>query len=111
MDDSASRGPRLLSCGHTFCATCLAGLVDQDEATLKCPLSTCGNKVDVADVDALALPQHWAVLDSIHAAAPQVAPKMCHCKIEDQPHPAMLHCGRCNEDYCEAMIFGSPAPW
>ncbi len=49
------------------------------------------------------MPKHWAVLDAIAAAAPVVAPTLCHCDPDMDEHPAVYHCSKCGKDFCEAL--------
>jgi hypothetical protein len=89
---SEINAPRLLACGHSFCATCLS------RPSLKCPVD--GWAKGPAELN--DLPINYAVLQALAASAPPPAPDCEVCDPnESSQHAATKRCIECGEDMCD----------
>ncbi len=113
--DEAARLPRLLpSCGHTFCAVCLASLVKQktmrSKHTITCPND--GQESEVKGGDVATLPTNFTILPLIAAALrpPVSAPPASSaadvyesCELCEEQHDATHRCLECQQYMCDTL--------
>lgn len=103
--DGQERSPKLLSCSHTVCRSCLERLAaaarSQHEGTLRCPI--CREAVPLPEPGVGALPPSFLVnqlLDLVASRRREVVPK---CAL----HPAgaeLLFCEHCDQVFCAACL-------
>jgi tripartite motif-containing protein 56 len=114
--DEASRVPRLLpTCGHTFCAACLASWVKQktvrSKHTITCPND--GQESEVKGGDVAALPTNFTILPLI-AAARRPPPPLSSaaagdgesCELCEESHNATHRCLECQQFMCDTWAKG-----
>lgn len=103
--DGQERSPKLLSCSHTVCRSCLERLAaaarSQHEGTLRCPI--CREAVPLPEPGVGALPPSFLVnqlLDLVASRRREVVPK---CAL----HPAgpeLLFCEACDQVFCSTCL-------
>ena len=111
--DDENKCPRMLSCGHSFCSSCLKRLLHGN--TIDCP--KCRNSV-AASTGVHGLSKNFALLDIVNETTPKqhVLPntrekrpllagnrsKGSHeCEACDKKHPANFCCLDCKENMCK----------
>lgn len=103
-----NKDPRLLSCGHTFCAVCLGRMIRRNSfintsnfivkfnrCTITCPV--CNTSVDVTEARVEGLPKNFAVahlVDWLH---------QCSFGHSDR---ALHYCVDCQLSLCESCCKG-----
>ncbi|KAH8038925.1 hypothetical protein HPB51_004037 [Rhipicephalus microplus] len=101
--DGQERSPKLLSCSHTVCRSCLERLAAaaRSQGTLRCPI--CREAVPLPEPGVGALPPSFLVnqlLDLVASRRREVVPK---CAL----HPAgpeLLFCEACDQVFCSMCL-------
>jgi hypothetical protein len=106
--NEASRAPLLLTCGHTYCAACLGGLIKGAVAAgsgkITCP---SGDRIvtSVPGTDAMSLPKNWVMVSQVAAATAALpAAGEARCVLCDDLHGATHRCLHCQQDMCESQV-------
>lgn len=86
--------PRLLSCGHIFCSSCLENLLKNN--SISCP--ECRTTASVP-VGVVGLTKNYALL-RIGKTTPQQTEGVYNCEACDTKHPATSWCLDCDDDMC-----------
>ncbi|XP_011680029.2 RING finger protein 207-like [Strongylocentrotus purpuratus] len=90
--------PKILSCSHTYCKTCLDNLLEchGNDQMLRCPV--CRAETQVPNQDVGKLPANLALKSLIEDVTNQY--QFCtSCKSEDQPQ-AVVYCQDCGMYLC-----------
>eukprot|EP00057_Strongylocentrotus_purpuratus_P020060 XP_011674534.1 PREDICTED: uncharacterized protein LOC105443261 [Strongylocentrotus purpuratus] len=90
--------PKILSCSHTYCKTCLDNLLEfyGNDQMLRCPV--CRAETQVKNQDVSKLPANLALKSLIEDVKKQY--QFCtNCKSEDQPQ-AVVYCPDCGMYLC-----------
>eukprot|EP00057_Strongylocentrotus_purpuratus_P007326 XP_011661800.1 PREDICTED: tripartite motif-containing protein 59-like [Strongylocentrotus purpuratus] len=90
--------PKILSCSHTYCKTCLDNLLEchGSDQMLRCPVCRAETKVPNQDVS--KLPANLALKPLIEDVKNQY--QFCtNCKSEDKPR-AVVYCQDCGKYLC-----------
>jgi len=112
--DANDRCPRVMSCGHVFCSSCLKGLQKHQPSNLTStsPITTFTCPRDSVQVrvpsscpeDAIrALPREREILE-MYEAAHLAPPRDRQCEVCDEDaHVATHHCVDCDQYFCSSM--------
>ena len=90
--------PRLLSCGHCFCSSCLESLIH--DKTVDCP--TCRNPCAIpTGVEGLS--KNFALLDIVDDTLEECVGStgLLDCEACDEKHPANFCCLYCKKKMCK----------
>ena len=92
--------PKILSCSHTFCLSCLKRLLESqlDITRLACPV--CRNVTDVPDGDVSRVQTNIALMSLVDDVKSQQQ-NCTHCKTEESPE-AVSYCQDCGKYFCVA---------
>ena len=104
--DDQNLCPRMLTCGHSFCTSCLQRLLTVDD---KIPCPTCRVEVNVSQDGVVGLPKNFALLSFFDVKPQQEeGESLFDCEVCDDKHPAIFWCFNCEEDMCkDAACFHS----
>eukprot|EP01126_Amoeba_proteus_P007017 TRINITY_DN12488_c0_g1_i1.p1 TRINITY_DN12488_c0_g1~~TRINITY_DN12488_c0_g1_i1.p1 ORF type:complete len:462 (-),score=114.14 TRINITY_DN12488_c0_g1_i1:63-1448(-) len=87
------KDPRVISCGHTFCKTCLQQL---RPSHLRCPLCQC----TFPSVD--TLPSNFVVLKWMESEKESIKKLEVNCENCEGSKVAEIWCDNCSSHYCTA---------
>ena len=96
--NNKNKCPRLLSCGHRFCSSCLESLIH--DKTVDCP--TCRNTCAVpTGVEGLL--KNFALLDIVDDTLEECVGStgLIDCEACDEKHPANFCCLYCKKKMCK----------
>nr|XP_054761611.1 LOW QUALITY PROTEIN: tripartite motif-containing protein 45-like [Lytechinus pictus] len=98
---STFNDPKILSCSHTFCKTCLDNLLEcQGNCQIRCPVCRAVTQVPNQDVGKLQV--NFALKSLIEDM--EGHPQICtNCKSNDKPHAA-VYCQDCGKYLCTSCL-------
>ncbi|XP_030847209.1 tripartite motif-containing protein 2-like [Strongylocentrotus purpuratus] len=94
--------PKILSCSHTYCKTCLDNLLEchGNDQMLRCPV--CRAETQVPNKEVSKLPASLALKSLIEDMKNQS--QLCtNCKYEDKPQ-AVVYCQDCGKYLCSTCL-------
>nr|XP_054761610.1 uncharacterized protein LOC129268052 [Lytechinus pictus] len=93
--------PKILSCSHTFCKTCLDNLLEcQGNCQIRCPLCRAVTQVPNEDVGKLQVNLALKSLIEDMKGHPQIC---TNCKSNDKPRAA-VYCQDCGNYLCTSCL-------
>nr|XP_054762117.1 tripartite motif-containing protein 5-like [Lytechinus pictus] len=93
--------PKILSCSHTFCKTCLDNLLEcQGNCQIRCPVCRAVTQVQNQDVGKLQVNLALKSLIEDMEGHPQIC---TNCKSNDKPH-AVVYCQDCCKYLCTSCL-------
>nr|XP_054762015.1 E3 ubiquitin-protein ligase TRIM7-like [Lytechinus pictus] len=93
--------PKILSCSHTFCKTCLDNLLEcQGNCQIRCPVCRAVTQVPNEDVGKLQVNLALKSLIEDMEGHPQIC---TNCKSNDKPHAA-VYCQDCGKYLCTSCL-------
>ncbi|XP_063960425.1 tripartite motif-containing protein 2-like [Lytechinus pictus] len=93
--------PKILSCSHTFCKTCLDNLLEcQDNCQIRCPVCRAVTQVPNEDVGKLQVNLALKSLIEDMEGNPQIC---TNCKSNDKPRAA-VYCHDCGKYLCTSCL-------
>nr|XP_054762118.1 putative tripartite motif-containing protein 51G [Lytechinus pictus] len=93
--------PKILSCSHTFCKTCLDNLLEcQGNCQIRCPVCRAVTQVPNEDVGKLQVNLALKSLIEDMKGHPQIC---TNCKSNDKPH-AVVYCQDCGKYLCTSCL-------
>ena len=121
--DASARAPRILDCGHHFCAQCLSGWVRKPARNFAIACPTCARATNVTGGDVASLPKNFAVASMVDEAASRAvaataassssssssststaAGIQAQCELCEEQHAALHHCRECQQSMCATMV-------
>nr|XP_054761613.1 tripartite motif-containing protein 2-like [Lytechinus pictus] len=93
--------PKILSCSHTFCKTCLGNLLEcHGNCQIRCPVCRAVTQVPNEDVGKLQVNLALKSLIEDMEGHPQIC---TNCKSNDKPHAA-VYCQDCGKYLCTSCL-------
>ncbi|XP_041472039.1 uncharacterized protein LOC121421407 [Lytechinus variegatus] len=93
--------PKILSCSHTFCKTCLDNLLEcHGNCQIRCPVCRAVTQVPNQDVHKLQVNLALKSLIEDMEGHPQIC---TNCKSNDKPH-AVVYCQDCGKYLCTSCL-------
>ena len=92
--------PKILSCSHTFCHTCLKRLLESQLDGKKLPCPVCRNVTDVPDGDVSRVQTNIALMSLVDDVKNQQQ-KCTNCKGNENPD-AISYCQDCGKYLCSS---------
>ncbi|XP_041472023.1 tripartite motif-containing protein 45-like [Lytechinus variegatus] len=93
--------PKILSCSHTFCKTCLDNLLEcHGNCQIRCPVCRAVTQVPNQDVDRLQVNLALKSLIEDMEGHPQIC---TNCKSNDKSHAA-VYCQDCGKYLCTSCL-------
>ncbi|XP_063960506.1 E3 ubiquitin-protein ligase TRIM45-like [Lytechinus pictus] len=98
---STFNDPKILSCSHTFCKTCLDNLLEcHGNCQIRCPVCRAVTQVQNQDVGKLQVNLALKSLIEDMKGHPQIC---TNCKSDDKPHAA-VYCQDCGKYLCTSCL-------